>query len=47
MRFQPYEQKQGIDELRKTVTYISGGSPVMVPVSEDDDADLTVCFFMF
>ncbi|CAG9538673.1 unnamed protein product [Cercopithifilaria johnstoni] len=42
--FSPYaqEQKTVEGELLKTVTYISSGLPVMVPVSEDDDADLTV-----
>ncbi|OZC10564.1 hypothetical protein X798_02313 [Onchocerca flexuosa] len=30
------------EELKKTVTYISNGLPILVPVSEDDDADLNV-----
>ncbi|VDO29556.1 unnamed protein product [Onchocerca flexuosa] len=41
--FSPYAQKQKTaEELKKTVTYISNGLPILVPVSEDDDADLNV-----
>ncbi|VDK81165.1 unnamed protein product [Onchocerca ochengi] len=46
--FSPNAQKQKTtEELKKTVTYISNGLPVLVPVSEDDDADLNVCFSIF
>lgn len=47
VRFQPCAQKEkAAEELRKAVTYVSTESPVMVLVSEDDDADLSVCFFI-
>ncbi|EFO22180.1 adiponectin receptor 1b [Loa loa] len=36
------QKQKTTEELFKAVTYISNGLPVMLPVSEDDDADLTV-----
>ncbi|VDK86637.1 unnamed protein product [Litomosoides sigmodontis] len=41
--FSPYTQNQkNANEEMKAVTYISSGLPVLVPVSEDDDADFSV-----
>ncbi|VDO21156.1 unnamed protein product [Brugia timori] len=42
MTVKTYAPEKTVNELMKTVTYISNGLPVMVPVSVDDDADLTV-----